>query len=73
MTDDEALRAIIDATDDPRALIVAIHACYRDADRADRLSRSTVVFHLGLVSGALMRVLKGRDALKDVVNNSRAS
>lgn len=46
---------IMDRVNDPVALVDAICAYYRDADRADRTPRAMLYLHIGLLAGAIMR------------------
>ena len=56
--DDRAqLAAIMDATSEPEHLANLVFTYYRDADRADRTSRSQMYLHLGMLAGAVLRAL----------------
>lgn len=59
-TDDEQLlRAIADERE-PDLLARRIHSYYRSLDRADRTPRRYLYFHLGLLSGALVKFANQR-------------
>jgi hypothetical protein len=64
MTDDDRrtdadktlARAIMDASD-PETIARLVFEYYQDNDRADRTPRLTLYLHLGLLTGAVMRVV----------------
>jgi hypothetical protein len=56
-SDENWRQAILDAADKPERLVGLIHAFYHDADRANRTSRELMYLHMGMLCGAVMRVL----------------
>ena len=54
---DRQLLLEIMETNDPAQLAARLHTYYADLDRADRTPRPQLYLHLGLLTGAVMRVL----------------
>lgn len=63
MTLDERdrLRAITEAMLDPVLTAKLVTEYYRDEGRAERASREQLIFHLGILSGIVMREAERRD------------
>lgn len=59
MTDDELL-AGIHAARDLQTVSARIRDYYRDADRADRTPRELLYLHLGMLTGAVDKLLEER-------------
>lgn len=57
--DQKLLQEIFETTD-PEQLATRLFDYYHDADRADRTSRSHMYLHMGMLSGAVLRVLDAR-------------
>ena len=58
--DDQQLLTEIFETHEPDKLAERIFTYYDDGARADRTSRSQMYLHMGMLAGALMRVLDER-------------
>jgi len=58
--DDRARLTEIFEAHEPEQLAARIFDYYHDPDRADRTSRSQMYLHLGMLAGAVMRVVDGR-------------
>ena len=56
--DDRKLLAAIMDTQDPALLATRVYDYYHDLNRADRTSRQSMYLHMGMLSGAVMRVLE---------------
>lgn len=59
-TDDQTRLTEIVECHDPDRLARLMFDYYHDADRADRTSRSQMYLHLGMLSGAILRVVDDR-------------
>jgi hypothetical protein len=61
LTADDKKRLLeIHETTDPEQLAGRLFDYYHDANRADRTSRSQMYLHMGMLTGAVMRVLEVR-------------
>jgi len=56
--DDRKRLTEIFETNDPEQLAARLFEYYHDADRAERTSRSQMYLHLGMLVGAVMRLVK---------------
>lgn len=61
LTADDKKRLLeIHETTDPEQLAMRLFEYYDDANRADRTSRSQMYLHMGMLAGAVLRVLDSR-------------